>query len=127
MAGTVLGKRTRGDVDSGKIIHPTFPCSLSSSSHPLSLALPVRTASKRRTVAPRVHTVPTPLRRTRSTVKKTVEQSDQENGESKPVSENVASKHTLRDDQFKSPVKINSHFTVSKPVEGKLEILGCGA
>ncbi|KAJ5411543.1 uncharacterized protein N7487_005902 [Penicillium crustosum] len=102
MAGTVLGKRTRGAVDS---------------------ALPVRTASKRRTVAPRAHqldAVPTPLRRTRSTVKKTVEQPDQENGESKAVSENVASKHTLRDDQFKSPVKINSHFTVSKPVEEEI-------
>ncbi|KAJ5250293.1 hypothetical protein N7489_000703 [Penicillium chrysogenum] len=105
MAGTVLGKRTHGAVDSG---------------------LPVRTASKRRTVAPRAHqrdTVPTSLRRTRSAVKK-AEQPDQENGESKTVSENVSSKHTLRDDQFKSPVKINSHFTVSKPVEGKSKILG---
>ncbi|KAJ6139344.1 ATPase AAA-type core [Penicillium samsonianum] len=102
MAGTVLGKRTRGDVDP---------------------ALPVRTASKRRTVALRIHqrdTVPVPLRRTRSTVKKAVEQPDQENGESKTVSENVSSKHTLRDDQFKSPVKINSHFTVSKPVEEEI-------
>ncbi|KAJ5498862.1 ATPase AAA-type core [Penicillium expansum] len=100
MAGTVLGKRTRGDVDP---------------------ALPVRTASKRRTVAPRVHQRETlPLRRTRSTVKKAVEQPDQENGEIKTVSENVASKHTLRDDQFKSPVKINSHFTVSKPVEEEI-------
>ncbi|KAJ5269198.1 hypothetical protein N7505_004956 [Penicillium chrysogenum] len=101
MAGTVLGKRTHGAVDSG---------------------LPVRTASKRRTVAPRAHqrdTVPTSLRRTRSAVKK-AEQPDQENGESKTVSENVSSKHTLRDDQFKSPVKINSHFTVSKPVEEEI-------
>ncbi|KAJ5812694.1 Cell division protein Cdc6 [Penicillium robsamsonii] len=100
MAGTVLGKRSRA-------VEP---------------ALPVRTASKRRTVAPRVHqedTVPTSLRRTRSTVKKAVEP-DQENGESKPVSENVSSKHTLRDDQFQSPVKINSHFTVSKPVDEEI-------
>ncbi|KAJ5356531.1 Cell division protein Cdc6 [Penicillium concentricum] len=99
MAGTVLGKRSRA-------VEP---------------ALPVRTASKRRTIAPRVHqqdTVPT-LRRTRSTVKKAVEP-DQENGESKTVSENVSSKHTLRDDQFKSPVKINSHFTVSKPVDEEI-------
>ncbi|KAJ6184297.1 hypothetical protein N7519_005598 [Penicillium mononematosum] len=101
MAGTILGKRTHGAVDSG---------------------LPVRTASKRRTVAPRAHqrdTVPTSLRRTRSAVKK-AEQPDQENGESKTVSENISSKHTLRDDQFKSPVKINSHFTVSKPVEEEI-------
>ncbi|KAJ6148089.1 hypothetical protein N7497_010071 [Penicillium chrysogenum] len=101
MAGTVLGKRTHGAVDSG---------------------LPVRTASKRRTVAPRAHqrdTVPTSLRRTRSAVKK-AEQPDHENGESKTVSENVSSKHILRDDQFKSPVKINSHFTVSKPVEEEI-------
>ncbi|KAJ5497057.1 Cell division protein Cdc6 [Penicillium fimorum] len=100
MAGTVLGKRSRA----------------------VESALPVRTASKRRTVAPRVHqqdTVPTSLRRTRSTVKKAVEP-DQENGESKTVSENVSSKHTLRDDQFKSPVKINSHFTVSKPVDEEI-------
>ncbi|OQE44813.1 hypothetical protein PENCOP_c002G07455 [Penicillium coprophilum] len=100
MAGTVLGKRTRA-------VEP---------------ALPVRTASKRRTVAPRVHqqdTVPTSLRRTRSTAKKAVEP-DQENGESKTVSENVSSKHILRDDQFKSPVKINSHFTVSKPVDEEI-------
>ncbi|KAJ5178142.1 Cell division protein Cdc6 [Penicillium coprophilum] len=100
MAGTVLGKRTRA----------------------VEAALPVRTASKRRTVAPRAHqqdTVPTSLRRTRSTVNKAVEP-DQENGESKTVPENVSSKHTLRDDQFKSPVKINSHFTVSKSVDEEI-------
>jgi cell division control protein 6 len=36
----------------------------------------------------------------------------------------VPSKHTLRDDQLKSPVKINSHFTISKPVEGTLDVEG---
>ncbi|KAJ5561171.1 hypothetical protein N7535_009368 [Penicillium sp. DV-2018c] len=107
MAGTVLGKRARDAVEPA--------------------ALPVRTASKRRTVAPRASRdqkppAPSSLRRTRSTVKKAVEEPDKENGENRPVSVVIPSKHTLRDEQCKSPVKINSHFTVSKPVEGSLEI-----
>ncbi|CAG7937756.1 unnamed protein product [Penicillium olsonii] len=113
MAGTVLGKRNRVD----------------------SEALPVRTASKRRTIAPRAkkekEVAPVPLRRTRSTVQKARENSqpDQENGDKKNVSEDethveiVSSKHTLREEQLKSPVKINSHFRASKQVKGEPEKL----
>ncbi|CAG7994694.1 unnamed protein product [Penicillium salamii] len=113
MAGTVLGKRNRVE----------------------SEALPVRTASKRRTVAPRAkkekEVAPVTLRRTRSTVQKVREQSqpDQENGDKKNVSEDegqvevVSSKHTLREEQFKSPVKVKSHFRASKKVEVKPEKL----
>ncbi|KAJ6043420.1 uncharacterized protein N7446_001619 [Penicillium canescens] len=96
MAGTVLGKRARVE----------------------SEALPVRTASKRRTIVPRSRQEPAPaqpLRRTRSTVKKALEQPDQENGKEKIVSE--VSKHTLRDDEPHSPVKANTHVQIPESVD----------
>ncbi|KAJ5577906.1 uncharacterized protein N7459_006870 [Penicillium hispanicum] len=101
MAATVLGKRTRGAVDTE--------------------ALPVRTASKRRTIAPRVHrevAVPASPRRTRSTAKAAGQPPDQENGEvNGKVSDKAPSKHTLRDEKGGSPTRINSHFRTSKLVE----------
>lgn len=114
-------------------VRPTFPFSFLLLT--FSSALPVRTASKRRTVAPRTkkekEAAPVTLRRTRSTVQKAREQSqhDQENGDKKNVSEDegqvevVSSKNTLREDQFKSPVKVKSHFRASKQVEVKPEKL----
>ncbi|KAJ5902295.1 hypothetical protein N7495_002823 [Penicillium taxi] len=95
MAATNLGKRTRSTSDLE--------------------ALPVRTASKRRTVAPRAHrevAVPS-TRRTRSSAKNT-NASDQENEEI--IKTEKVSKHALRDDQDGSPTKINSHFRTSKLV-----------
>ncbi|KAJ5628209.1 hypothetical protein N7490_010437 [Penicillium lividum] len=104
MANSVLGKRTRSGIEAE--------------------ALPVRSASKRRTVAPRVHReAAAPLRRTRSTrlaaKNQDDEQSlDQENGDAiNKISEKALSKHTLRDDQGGSPTKIKSHFRTSKLVE----------
>lgn len=89
--------------------------------------MPVRTASKRRTIAPRAkkeqEAAPVPLRRTRSTVQKALQKAlpDQENGDNKPVSQNVetvSSKHTLPKEQVKSPVKspvkVSSRFHASK-------------
>ncbi|KAJ5554284.1 hypothetical protein N7513_004243 [Penicillium frequentans] len=111
MATTVLGKRNRSAVEAE--------------------ALPVRTASKRRTVAPRVHreVAAAPPRRTRSTRLAAKNQDaeqpvDQENGDViNKISEKAHSKHTLRDDQGGSPTKIKSHFRTSKLVEDeKLEI-----
>ncbi|KAJ5729292.1 uncharacterized protein N7483_003800 [Penicillium malachiteum] len=104
MAATILGKRTRG-VEAE--------------------ALPVRTASRRRTAAPRVHdevAVPILPRRTRSTrlaaKKENVEQElDQENEANNKTSDKAASKHTLREDDGECPVKIKSHFRTSKLVE----------
>ncbi|KAJ5717444.1 hypothetical protein N7488_003090 [Penicillium malachiteum] len=106
MAATVLGKRTRGvEVE----------------------ALPVRTASRRRTAAPRAHDQAVPIlpRRTRSTrlaaKKESTEQElDQENEANKKTADKAASKHTLhtlREDDGGSPVKIKSHFRTSKLVE----------
>ncbi|KAJ5938214.1 hypothetical protein N7454_004556 [Penicillium verhagenii] len=105
MATTILGKRTRNAVEAE--------------------VLPVRTASKRRTAAPRVHheVDAAPIRRTRSTRLTTKTQdaeqpSDQENGDViKKISEKAHSKHTLRDEQGGSPAKIKSHFRTSKLVE----------
>lgn len=87
----------------------------------------MRTASKRRTVAPRAHreVAAAPPRRTRSTrlaaKNQDAEQTvDQENGDViNKISEKAHSKHTLRDDQGGSPTKIKSHFRTSKLVEGK--------
>ncbi|KAJ5553133.1 hypothetical protein N7494_002511 [Penicillium frequentans] len=107
MATTVLGKRNRSAVEAE--------------------ALPVRTASKRRTVAPRVHreVAAAPPRRTRSTRLAAKNQDaeqpvDQENGDViNKISEKAHSKHTLRDDQGGSPTKIKSHFRTSKLVEAR--------
>lgn len=124
MAATVLGKRTRGAVDTeGKPLEAllrSFPISILTH---LFAALPVRTASKRRTIAPRVHrevAAPASPRRTRSTAKVAGQPPDQENGEvNGKVSDKAPSKHTLRDEKGGSPTKINSHFRTSKLVEGK--------
>ncbi|KAJ5096928.1 hypothetical protein N7456_007649 [Penicillium angulare] len=111
MATTVLGKRTRSAADLE--------------------ALPVRTASKRRTIAPRTKTetvtAPVPPRRTRSTRLAVKNQDaeqilDQENERAnEKTSDKVPSKHTLHDDQGRSPIKIKSHFRTSKLVEDKPE------
>ncbi|KAJ5092083.1 hypothetical protein NUU61_006953 [Penicillium alfredii] len=99
MAATVLGKRTRSAIESE--------------------ALPVRTASKRRTLTPRVHRedkAPQPPRRLRSNAKVADQPPDQENGVDKTLVDKAPSKHTLRDNQGGSPTNINSHFRSSKPV-----------
>ncbi|KAJ5247315.1 hypothetical protein N7468_002298 [Penicillium chermesinum] len=90
MAATVLGKRTRGAIDSE--------------------ALPVRTASKRRVIAPQAKRdlPPAPVRRTRSTVKRKEagQAPDQENGDVKnKLVNNVPSKHTLRDEKVQIEAK----------------------
>ncbi|OQD76533.1 hypothetical protein PENDEC_c004G06066 [Penicillium decumbens] len=100
MAATVLGKRTRGAEDTE--------------------GLPVRTASKRRTIAPRAprQDAPViPLRRTRSTAKRLGQEPDQENDDVKKNLDKAPSKHTIREEQGGSPTKINSHFRTSKLVE----------
>ncbi|KAJ5204216.1 uncharacterized protein N7498_005095 [Penicillium cinerascens] len=100
MAATVLGKRTRDAEDSE--------------------GLPVRTASKRRTIAPRAprQDAPAiPLRRTRSTVKRLGHPPDQENEDVKKNLDKAPSKHTIREEQGGSPTRINSHFRTSKLVE----------
>lgn len=89
-------------------------------------ALPVRTASKRRVIAPQPkrETAPVPVRRTRSTVKrKEAEQApDQENGDlKKKVVDKVPSRHTLPDEKGACSETINSHFRTSKRREGKGE------
>jgi cell division control protein 6 len=86
-------------------------------------ALPVRTASKRRTVAPRARreeaAVPKSIPRTRSRAKIVEPVPDQENGDVTKTSDKALSKHTIREEQGGSPSKINSHFHTSKLVEGK--------
>lgn len=85
--------------------------------------LPVRTASKRRTVAPRASRQDAPaipLRRTRSTAKRLGQPPDQENEDVKKNLDKAPSKHTIREEQGGSPTRINSHFRTSKLVEGKL-------
>ncbi|KAJ5180511.1 hypothetical protein N7492_003721 [Penicillium capsulatum] len=100
MAATVLGKRSRAaDTE----------------------ALPVRTASKRRTVAPHVQRETAPLRRTRSSAKLAEQPIDQENGDLIKPTDRAPSKHTLREEQDGSPTKINSHFRSSKLVEDALQ------
>lgn len=79
----------------------------------------MRTASKRRTIAPRVQRETAPLRRTRSSVKLADEPIDQENGDINKTADKALSKHILHDDQDGSPTKINSHFRSSKLVDGK--------
>jgi len=86
----------------------------------------VRTASKRRTIAPRAprQDAPViPLRRTRSTAKRLGQGPDQENDDVKKNLDKAPSKHTIREEQGGSPTKINSHFRTSKLVEGKLREL----
>lgn len=88
--------------------------------------LPVRTASKRRTIAPRAprqDAPDIPLRRTRSTAKRLGQLPGQENDEVKKTVDKAPSKHTIREEQGGSPTKINSHFRTSKLVEGKLREL----
>ncbi|KAJ6120391.1 hypothetical protein N7523_004671 [Penicillium sp. IBT 18751x] len=100
MAATVLGKRTRAAEDLE--------------------GLPVRTASKRRTVqprAPRQDAPAVPLRRTRSTAKRLGHIPDQENEDVSKTVDQVPSKHTIHEEQGGSPTKINSHFRTSKLVE----------
>ncbi|KAF3398451.1 Cell division control protein 18 [Penicillium rolfsii] len=101
MAATVLGKRSRSGAEQE--------------------ALPVRTASKRRTVAPRARreeaAVPKSLPRTRSRAKIAEPLPDQENGDVIKASEKALSKHTIREEQGGSPSTINSHFRTSKLVE----------
>lgn len=91
----------------------------------------MRTASKRRTLAPRAprenreNTAPASIRRTRSTAKRLgqlpEQETDQENGDvNTKKADKAPSKHTLREEQGGSPTKINSHFRTSKLVEGKL-------
>lgn len=88
----------------------------------------MRTASKRRTLAPRApreNTAPVSIRRTRSTAKRLgqlpEQETDQENGDvNSKNADKAPSKHTLREDKGGSPTKINSHFRTSKLVEGKL-------
>lgn len=125
MAATVLGKRTRSAVDSeGKFLDAFAPSPRSSMSILTELlALPVRTASKRRTLAPRApreDAAPVSIRRTRSNAKRSDQLPDKENGDVNKISDKAPSKHTLREDQGGSPIKINSHFRTSKLVEGKL-------
>lgn len=86
-------------------------------------ALPLRTASKRRTIAPRAprQDAPAiPLRRTRSRAKRLGQLPDQENDDVKKNLDKAPSKHTIREEQGGSPTKINSHFRTSKLVEGRL-------
>jgi cell division control protein 6 len=84
----------------------------------------VRTASKRRTVAPPARredaAVPNSIPRTRSRAKIAEPLTDQENGDVIKPSDKTLSKHTSREEQGGSPSKINSHFRTSKLVEGKL-------
>jgi cell division control protein 6 len=124
MAATVLGKRSRSGAEpEGKSSSSAF-LTFRSILINLVLALPVRTASKRRTVAPRVRreeaAVPKSLPRTRSRAKIAEPLPDQENGDVKKTSDKALSKHTIREEQGGSPSKINSHFRTSKLVEGKL-------
>lgn len=124
MAATVLGKRSRAADTEGESYCP-FYFSFPLTDFPFP-ALPVRTASKRRTVAPRAHRETAPLRRTRSSAKLADQPLDQENGDINKTTEKAPSKHTIREDQGGSPTKINSHFRSSKPVEGKQgEEQGC--
>lgn len=123
MAATVLGKRTRSAAEpEGKNsrVSPAFQSILTS----LVTALPVRTASKRRTVAPRTRredvAVPKSIPRTRSRAKIAEPAPDQENGDISKTSDKALSKHTIREEQGGSPSKINSHFRTSKLVDGKL-------
>ncbi|KAJ5358778.1 uncharacterized protein N7496_011191 [Penicillium cataractarum] len=101
MAATVLGKRTRS------VAEPE--------------ALPVRTASKRRTVAPRARredaAVSKSIPRTRSRAKIAEPLADQENGDVIKTADKALSKHTIHEEQGPSPSKINSHFRTSKLVE----------
>ncbi|KAJ5449908.1 uncharacterized protein N7458_006357 [Penicillium daleae] len=101
MAATVLGKRSRSAAEPE--------------------GLPVRTASKRRTVAPRARredaAVPNSIPRTRSRAKIAEPLTDQENGDVIKPSDKTLSKHTSREEQGGSPSKINSHFRTSKLVE----------
>ncbi|KAJ5147547.1 uncharacterized protein N7443_000859 [Penicillium atrosanguineum] len=100
MAATVLGKRTRGAEDLE--------------------GLPVRTTSKRRTIQPRAlrqDAPAVPPRRTRSTAKRLGQHPDQENDDVKKTLETAPSKHTIHEEQGRSPTKINSHFRTSKLVE----------
>lgn len=91
----------------------------------------MRTASKRRTLAPRAprenreNAAPVSIRRTRSTAKRLgqlpEQDTDQENGDVNTKNADKApSKHTLYEEKGGSPTKINSHFRTSKLVEGKL-------
>lgn len=93
----------------------------------------MRTASKRRTIAPRApredrapheDRAPVPIRRTRSTAKRLGQLPDQENGnvsnKNDKNADKAPSKHTLREEHGGSPTKISSHFRTSKLVEGKL-------
>ncbi|OOQ90812.1 putative cell division control protein Cdc6 [Penicillium brasilianum] len=101
MAATVLGKRARSAAEPE--------------------ALPVRTASKRRTVAPRARredaAVPKSIPRTRSRAKLAEPLADQENGDITKTADKALSKHTIHEEQGGSPSKINSHFRTSKLVE----------
>lgn len=83
----------------------------------------MRTASRRRTIAPRApreDAAPVSVRRTRSTAKRLDQLPDQENGDvNNKGADKAPSKHTLREEQGGSPTKINSHFRTSKLVESK--------
>ncbi|KAF7718334.1 Uncharacterized protein PECH_001074 [Penicillium ucsense] len=106
MAASVLGKRARNGADSE--------------------GLPVRTASRRRTAAPRARIEDAPatktIPRTRSRAKLATNASDQENGDLVNVSEKTLSKHTIREEQDGSPSKINAHFRTSKLVEEEIAL-----
>ncbi|KAI2791421.1 hypothetical protein POX_c04281 [Penicillium oxalicum] len=101
MAASVLGKRARNTTEPE--------------------GLPVRTASRRRTAAPRAcgedAPVSKPIPRTRSRTSIARNAPDQENGNSAKPSEKALSKHTIHEEQGGSPSKINSHFRTSKFVE----------
>jgi cell division control protein 6 len=124
MAATVLGKRSRSAAEPEGKAPSSYFLPFRSILTSLVPGLPVRTASKRRTVAPPARredaAVPNSIPRTRSRAKIAEPLTDQENGDVIKPSDKTLSKHTSREEQGGSPSKINSHFRTSKLVEGKL-------
>ncbi|GES63063.1 cell division control protein Cdc6 [Aspergillus terreus] len=113
MTVSVLGKRQRGSIDAE------------------APSLPLRSASKRCTRAPRIlqelsEPTVSPTRRLRSNASRTRSGSifhhENENNvgpRKSPSNENDHPKHTTQDDEPPSPVKINTHFCASKSAQSR--------
>jgi cell division control protein 6 len=125
MAATVLGKRQRGAIEPEGNSSRSFSFSILTDF--FSIALPLRSGSKRRARVPQIHEeenghpfIPSTVRlRSKTGDANGPQQGTDTNVKSSTIG-NGRSKRNVRNDNTLSPSKIDAHFRASKSVTGKI-------